>query len=79
MEGSGDVRSGSFSTEMGSLLDVRFPPVSDQTGDIAGGPFRANRRHHSITSSARSSNLGGISSPSAFAVFTLMTNWNLVG
>ncbi len=41
MEGSGDVRSGSFSTEMGSLLDVRFPPVSDQTGDIAGGPFRA--------------------------------------
>jgi hypothetical protein len=23
---------------------VRFPPDSDQTADIAGGPFRANKR-----------------------------------
>jgi hypothetical protein len=34
---------------------------------------------HWITSSARSSNEGGIVSPSAFAVFRLITNSNLVG
>ena len=33
---------------------------------------------HSITSSASASNLSGISRPSAFAVFRLMTNSNLV-
>jgi hypothetical protein len=39
----------------------------------------AQQQHrYSITSSARSSNVDGISSPSAFAVFTLMTSWNLV-
>jgi pimeloyl-ACP methyl ester carboxylesterase len=30
---------------MGYLGDVRFPPISDRTVDIAGGPFRANKRH----------------------------------
>src|SRR5262245_47279341 len=34
---------------------------------------------HSITSSASASNLSGISRPSAFAVLTLITSWNLVG
>src|SRR5262249_50463702 len=34
---------------------------------------------HSITSSAKTSNFGGISRPSAFAVFWLITNSNLVG
>src|SRR6516162_8956910 len=34
---------------------------------------------HSITSSARASNAGGTSSPSARAVTRLMTNSNLVG
>src|SRR5712675_2239703 len=36
---------------------VRFPPVSEQTADIAGGPFRANRRHAraSAPNSARAS------------------------
>src|SRR5262249_14165407 len=34
---------------------------------------------HSITSSARASSMGGISRPSAFAVFRLMTSSNLVG
>src|SRR5262249_11857362 len=33
---------------------------------------------HSITSSARASSVGGTSMPSAFAVLSLMTNWNLV-
>src|SRR5262245_52025627 len=35
--------------------------------------------HHSITSSARAMIVGGISRPSAFAVFRLMTNSYLVG
>src|SRR5262249_19222961 len=34
---------------------------------------------HSITSSARASNVGGRSIPSAFAVFRLMTSSNFVG
>src|SRR6266436_2989682 len=35
--------------------------------------------HHSITSSAATSNVSGIVRPSAFAVFRLMTSSNLVG
>src|SRR6266516_1648834 len=35
--------------------------------------------HHSITSSARASSVGGISMPSALAVFRLMISSNLVG
>src|SRR5262245_12111170 len=35
--------------------------------------------HHSITSSARASSVGGMSRPSALAVLKLMTNSNLVG
>ena len=34
---------------------------------------------YSITSSARASSDGGMVKPSAFAVFRLITNWNLVG
>jgi hypothetical protein len=37
------------------------------------------RRDHSITSSARASSVGGISSPSALAVLRLMTRSYLVG
>src|SRR5262249_46693568 len=33
---------------------------------------------HSITSSARTSSVGGTSRPTAFAVLTLMTSWNFV-
>ena len=36
-------------------------------------PVCANKRHHSITSSARPSSIAGISRPSAFAVLRLMT------
>ena len=36
-------------------------------------------RSHSITSSARASNLAGNSVPSALATFKLTTNFNLVG
>ena len=35
--------------------------------------------HHSITSSARASNVGGTSKPIALAVFRLITSSNLVG
>src|SRR5262249_42508307 len=41
-----------------------------------------NQKHasfHSITSSALASNCGGISRPSALAVFRLMTSWSFVG
>ena len=34
--------SGSICTEIGPQRDVRFPLDSDQTADIAGGPFCAN-------------------------------------
>ena len=54
---------------------VGYPP-SD--AGVREGNSR-ERVFYSITSSARSSNPGGISSPSAFAVVTLMTSWNLVG
>ena len=34
-------QAGSFSTELGCPQHVRFTPVSDQTADNTGGPFRA--------------------------------------
>ena len=40
---------------------------------------RVNKRHHSITSSARPSSIAGISRPSAFAVLRLILSSNLVG
>ncbi len=33
---------GPFATKLDRPRHVRFPPVSDRTADIAGGPFRAN-------------------------------------
>jgi hypothetical protein len=32
---------------------VRFPPDSDRTADIAGGPFRANMRHRKALRAGR--------------------------
>ena len=40
---------------------------------------RARRESYSITSSARTSSVGGISRPSAFAVIRLTASSNLVG
>jgi len=39
-----DLRTGSITTEMECPPDVRSPPDSDQTADIAGGRIRANKR-----------------------------------
>jgi hypothetical protein len=46
---------------------------------IAAKPHRNNQARYSITSSARASSIGEISSPSALAVFRLMTVWYLTG
>jgi hypothetical protein len=40
-----NVAYGSNATEMGCPRDVRFPPDSDQTADMASGPVRAMNRH----------------------------------
>src|SRR5258708_21014226 len=39
-----DVADGSFATKLDRPRHVRFPPVSDRTADIAGGPFRVESR-----------------------------------
>src|SRR5215472_17513133 len=61
--------------------DVRFTPESRHYGARLECPLCANSGHQlqSITSSARASMVGGISKPSTFAVFMLMTKSNLVG
>src|SRR6266436_4536181 len=58
-------QSGSNS-EVGALnRHVRYPPDSDRAADIAGGPVRANRRHHSMTSVACARSVFGTVRPSA--------------
>jgi hypothetical protein len=57
---------------------------ASQDGDQRPSPPSAGKmgkrsRFHSITSSARASNVGGISRPSSLAVFRLMTSSYLVG
>ena len=82
MNGSCDVGYGSNSEVGARNRDVRFSPDSDQTADIAGGPFRAKTgsgQPHSITSSARTRIDGGIVKPSALAVFRFTPSSNLVG
>src|SRR5260370_24171574 len=62
-----NVRDGSISTELGCPRHVRFPPDSDLTADIAGGPVRATTGpiaprqtgHYSITSSAIAGSVDG--------------------
>ena len=60
------------------LLKVRFPPNNDRTADAVLCQLCANRRHHSITSSAEASTCGRISRPKVLAVLRLMTSSNLV-
>ena len=54
------------STEMGSPRNVRYAPDSDRTADTAGGPFRANSRHHSSSSVACMRSSLGIVMPRVF-------------
>src|SRR6516225_4014035 len=66
----------------GSLQKVSDHPSSFSGLGLAQGKFHCGlsfSRHHSITSSARASSVGGTSRPSAFAVLRLMTSSNLVG
>ena len=76
------------------VISARIGSASPQSTDI-GGAYRyfafvpsadlctaTDDEHglaYSITSSARVSRSGGISMSCAFAVFRLMTNWNLSG
>jgi len=88
----GKMRLGS--DEIGSTLRIRvsarFPlsrhlqtyrcgALSDAVGSGADACGAANREPYSITSSARTSNVGGTSRPSALAVLRLMTSSYLVG
>ena len=45
--GAPEIRSGSFSTELGCPRDVQFTPDSDQIADILDGSFVPNKRHSS--------------------------------
>lgn len=66
--------------------DVRYAPQSSAKAVIAGGPGRAisglihrGRKRYSTTSSARTSNDTGITSPMSLAALLLMTSSNFVG
>jgi hypothetical protein len=58
----------------GDLLGLTWAGLAPADRASFAGAFT-----YSITSSARASSAGGISSPSAFAVLRLMTSSNLVG
>jgi hypothetical protein len=73
-------RSGSGKTTTGSRnfgSAMTCGPGASLRSHTAG--CTAERRAHSITSSARASSVAGTSSPSALAVLRLMTNSYLVG
>ena len=57
----------------------RFVPKLGHRSALPTRRFCARSRPHSTTSSARTSNEAGTVSPSAFAVFMLITSSNLVG
>ena len=60
-------------------VDVRFGAHSGLSSDIAPGPKSANKRRHSITSSAWASKVLGTVTPRTLAVLRLMNSSNLVG
>jgi hypothetical protein len=77
-----DVSVGSNSEVGARNRHVRFPPDSDQTADIAGGPFRANSRSgaaYSIASSARASKPAESERPIDLAAFEFITSSYFVG
>src|ERR1700756_5878753 len=56
-----------------------YTQLADVTADMLGVRLRANRRHHSITSSARESSVGEMLRPIALAVLRLMASSIFVG
>jgi hypothetical protein len=63
-----------------------MPPIAtelmrcgEMTRSATTGLMQCNNRIYSITSSARASNVGGISRPSALAICRLMASTELVG
>jgi hypothetical protein len=76
-------RQGSIATELSCSYQVRFTPVSDpiaeRTSSIGSFVPSTDMNCYSITSSAWTSNEGGMVMPSALAVFMLITSSNLVG
>jgi hypothetical protein len=54
-------------------------PISGRKGGAAEKRDEIAALHHSMTSSARASSIGGTSRPSALAVLRLITSSNLVG
>ena len=83
----GDIHFGSFTSILAVPRHVRLAPESDRRADVLACRLRAKKRHtrrskqhhYSITSSARASNVGGTSMPSARAVLRLIVKTYLVG
>ena len=81
------VACGSFASFLGHPAHVRFTLDSNRMADILDRQLRAtsglmhrSKRHtYSITSSAVNRSFGGMSRPSALAVFKLITSSYLVG
>jgi hypothetical protein len=55
-----NVSDGSNSEVGARNRHVRFPPDSDQTADIAGGPFRAMNRQRQPTNTLPATRLAGV-------------------
>src|SRR5262249_6766878 len=68
-------------SDRSNLAHVWLPFAADSIRQQFGTqmPQGGHPPHHSITSSARASSVGGISRPRAFAVLRLMTNSYFVG
>ena len=71
-----------LASKLVAMLEAEGGSGRGQMQQILAGKFILNlllRSHHSITSSARASRVGGTSRPSALAVFKLITSSNFVG
>src|SRR6476661_7272478 len=71
--------SGGAAGAAGGQTDAPCPLIGSHQRALAADAARGHPPHHSITSSARASSVGGISKPSALAVLRLMTSSYLVG
>ena len=79
---SGNVRFGSKADMCSAARHVRFTPIADMCDaktNVRFVPIADIRATYSITSSAVACSVGGMSRPSALAVFRLIINSNFVG